>query len=64
MGVNQFGAKHDCGSCIFYSPHPSIAYRGQCRAEPPKLSFTKEAIKSVWPGVRETDFCGNHSVWE
>lgn len=61
------GIGTNCVSCCYYSPHPNIPQRGQCRAASPKVSFDKVAgvtkPKTIWPNVRDIDWCGQHAVW-
>lgn len=57
-----------CNSCCFYSAHPHMSNRGQCRAMSPKVSFDKvEGItkpRTIWPNVRGVeDWCGQHATW-
>lgn len=53
-----------CASCVFYSPHPMGAAKGQCRHGAPVLDMAPAGPRTIWPLVRPTDFCGEHAVWD
>lgn len=55
-----------CATCVFFNrSKPPHDHSGQCRHDPPKLSFGKEhSLKSVWPLVYIDAWCGQHAVLE
>jgi len=56
----------DCSSCVYFSPAPhGGAAFGQCRFLPPQLHFTDDGkLKTAWPLVGKSDFCGSHATPE
>lgn len=55
----------ECRTCVFFQrSRPPHDHGGQCRHDPPKLSFTKDGTRSVWPLVYLDSWCGQHSTVE
>jgi hypothetical protein len=57
----------NCASCAFFSAAPwaDPANRvtiGQCRRNAPVFQLLEGKPKTVWPFVRDGDFCGEHAV--
>lgn len=57
----------NCKGCCFYSPHPTMPQRGQCRHGSPKVDFQKldtgeKRTRTVWPLVKDWDWCGQHGT--
>ncbi len=55
-----------CATCAFFSPSTATYARGsgQCRRHAPLLEQTERGPRTTWPLVRDTNWCGEHAVWE
>lgn len=54
-----------CVTCVFFNrSRPPHDHSGQCRFDAPKLSFSKEGLRTVWPLVYADAWCGQHATLE
>lgn len=66
--AHNIGAIATCVSCAFWNRGFMSAdgkAQGQCRNKAPHISFVKgaaEPIRTIWPLVLFSDWCGQHSV--
>ena len=52
-----------CKNCIFWVGHPDPGKpMGQCRRWPPSPTLSVSGLRSYWPLVRPTDWCGEHAT--
>lgn len=61
------GMKVSCSTCAFFFEFPNTNHGkfaiGQCRFNAPKNHVDRDGLlKTIWPVVRDTDFCGEHAV--
>ena len=53
-GRAVYDGSASCHTCVFYSPAG-----GECRQAAPRFNRTGQA---AWPGVKATDWCGEHQL--
>lgn len=56
-----------CTNCVFFSParvRNNANPRGQCRRHAPLLDFQGDHPQTLWPMVREDQWCGEHATVE
>lgn len=55
----------NCVTCAWFSPAQQsyAAGSGQCRRRAPLLEQTERGPRTIWPLVRETQWCGEHAEW-
>lgn len=72
-GMNKnLSALCNCGTCAFFVAFPGIRrdnggeyVKGQCRTRAPFVDLKNpDGPKTMWPLVRNTDFCGEHAQVE
>ena len=53
-----------CTTCLFFSPNlANDGANGQCRRRAPHIQIFEDGnVRSIWPIVRATNFCGDHST--